>query len=508
VYYTLIIEDRNGIIANELTFEQGSYTIGRVEGNDVLLSSGTVSRRHARVFTDSGRCFIEDLNSSNGVYVDGQRIVGTAELTSGSQVRIGDYLLVLKSRSSAGQERRRPFGSFTGFGPSQQPAGRVHETMMYPRLVRVGDALEGETFALTDRENTVGRNDDNVVLLSDASVSRRHAKVIVDAGRYVVTDLGSSNGTRVNTHDVYQPTLVNPGDVLRFGNVRFALAAAGQTVDLREYSRYLSGSSRGLIVAVTVMALLLVLVASGIGIYVVLDQRGQNGGGGGGGGGGESSSPVTAAQRARDLKAEGDALSAAEQWNEAIVKYELALNFDPDFAEAAAGLRRAQGEFNASRIVQEADMSIQSADRIEREGNPREAAELYQRARSRLLNVPPESAYYRSANDRITMLVDPALIDIHRSLGGEAYDDDNFAEATRHYRQALDTWEALPADRRSDIVDDLRNRLWRSLIRAGDAAYEADDYAQAVTFYEQAQLMGELRREVARRLERARDEID
>ena len=495
--YTLLIEDRNGIIANELTFEQGSFSVGRVEGNDVVLNSGTVSRNHARVFTDNNRCFVEDLNSSNGVLLDGQRIVGTAELSSGSQIRIGDYLLVLRARAPAGAPS--PPAS-----PVRQPSSgrrpRVHEAMMYPRLVRVGDALEGETFALTERENTIGRTDDNAVLLSDASVSRNHAKVIVDGGRYVVTDLGSSNGTRVNSFEVRQPTLLNPGDVVRFGSVRFALAAPGQTVDLREYSRYLGASSRGLVVAVTVLALLLVLVASGIGIFVVLDRRGAGSEAG-------DQPALSATDRARALKAEGDALAREEQWNEAIVKYELALNFDPSYQDAAAELRRSQAEFNASRIVQEADMNIHSADQIEREGNPSDAAQLYDRARSRLQNVPAQSAYFRSAQDRITMLIDPALIEIHRDLAGRLFDTADYPQAAHHYQRALDTWEALPSAHRSDIVDDLRNRLWRSLIAAGDANFEAADYAQAVTFYEQAQLMGELRRDATRRLRQAREHL-
>lgn len=62
----------------------------------------------------------------------------------------------------------------------------------------------------------IGREDDNEVRLNDERVSRFHAKIQEDAGRVILTDLDSTNGTRVNGHPV-QMRVLRPGDQLSIG---------------------------------------------------------------------------------------------------------------------------------------------------------------------------------------------------------------------------------------------------------------------------------------------------
>ncbi|MBV8724328.1 MAG: DUF3662 and FHA domain-containing protein [Candidatus Eremiobacteraeota bacterium] len=63
----------------------------------------------------------------------------------------------------------------------------------------------------------IGRNDDNEVVLLDASVSRAHASIATGADGAVLTDLDSTNGTFVNGRRIAKQTL-RDGDELRFGN--------------------------------------------------------------------------------------------------------------------------------------------------------------------------------------------------------------------------------------------------------------------------------------------------
>lgn len=71
---------------------------------------------------------------------------------------------------------------------------------------------------LTRTIYTLGRRLDCDVVLSDPTVSRRHAQLRWRFGRYVLYDLGSSAGTRVNGHLVAEAVL-EPGDVIRLGTV-------------------------------------------------------------------------------------------------------------------------------------------------------------------------------------------------------------------------------------------------------------------------------------------------
>ena len=491
--YPLIIEDRNGVIADELTFERGSYTLGRSENNDIQLNSNAVSRNHARVFTDGTHCYVEDLNSSNGVFVDGNRIFGSSEIVAGSQIRIGDYLLLLQTR----EQRPAPAAPQPSAAPfRQQHSGAIG----FARLIRLGDVLEGETFSLTELENTVGRTEDNTILLSDPSVSRQHSKIVLDQGRYVVIDLGSSNGTRVNAHLITQPSLINPSDIVRFGNVRFVFAAPGQHVDLREFNRYLSGSNRGLVLAVMVLALMLILVASGIGAFVLIEKsRGDDDG---------KETPVLENdQMALDLRAEGDALAAEERWNEAIVKYRLALDYDPNLTDVAQSLARAESEFNTSRMVREASMTIQSGDDMVRAGNLENAISVFLQARLRLEQVPETSRYRAAAQSTISTRIDPAMVDIYRQMAQRELEAQDFPGAIGHYDQILEILEANPGSEMPGVGDDVRRNLWSALVSAADRASENRQYQSAVTFYERAGTLGELPAEVERRLNRARSRL-
>jgi len=71
---------------------------------------------------------------------------------------------------------------------------------------------------------TIGRGQDNVVVLDDNSVSKFHATLAIDSGgKIVLADCGSTNGTFLNDQAVSGRSEVKPGDMLGFGDVRFRL---------------------------------------------------------------------------------------------------------------------------------------------------------------------------------------------------------------------------------------------------------------------------------------------
>ena len=76
----------------------------------------------------------------------------------------------------------------------------------------------GELVALTGATTTFGRKPGNGVQLLDASVSGKHAEVVVDARGALVRDLGSTNGTRVNGERISEKRL-NGGDRVMFGTI-------------------------------------------------------------------------------------------------------------------------------------------------------------------------------------------------------------------------------------------------------------------------------------------------
>jgi predicted component of type VI protein secretion system len=68
--------------------EQEIVMIGRDEDCDLMIPDRQVSRRHARVRLEEGRCFLEDLGSKNGTFVNGQELVGPYLLQDGDKIEI------------------------------------------------------------------------------------------------------------------------------------------------------------------------------------------------------------------------------------------------------------------------------------------------------------------------------------------------------------------------------------------------------------------------------------
>ncbi|HEX9766905.1 MAG TPA: LuxR C-terminal-related transcriptional regulator [Nitriliruptorales bacterium] len=79
--------------------------------------------------------------------------------------------------------------------------------------------LAGTVIRLGDDEGLLGRREDNTYVITDPGVSRVHARVTKESGSIIVTDLGSSAGTRVNGQDITGPQVVNHGDQVSFGPV-------------------------------------------------------------------------------------------------------------------------------------------------------------------------------------------------------------------------------------------------------------------------------------------------
>lgn len=75
---------------------RGPMTIGRAADCTLVLDDGLVSRRHARLAMEQGAIFVEDLRSSNGVFVNGERVMGRRELMPGDQLTIGKQQIVVR----------------------------------------------------------------------------------------------------------------------------------------------------------------------------------------------------------------------------------------------------------------------------------------------------------------------------------------------------------------------------------------------------------------------------
>ena len=72
----------------------GSQTIGRVSGNQIVINDPTISRQHAQLTVQAEGVWIQDLGSSNGTFVNGQRITSSTWLKPGDSLQIGTSIVL------------------------------------------------------------------------------------------------------------------------------------------------------------------------------------------------------------------------------------------------------------------------------------------------------------------------------------------------------------------------------------------------------------------------------
>jgi DNA-binding winged helix-turn-helix (wHTH) protein len=126
--------------------------------------------------------------------------------------------LVAELRRALGQRGRGTVFVRTvhGFGYAFAAEVRERET---PQSLRIANwvVVNGREHALCDGEHVVGRDEDLAVTLNSPTVSRRHARIVVEGGVATLNDLGSKNGTYVCGQPVSSTVQLADGDRIRIG---------------------------------------------------------------------------------------------------------------------------------------------------------------------------------------------------------------------------------------------------------------------------------------------------
>ncbi|HLA07973.1 MAG TPA: FHA domain-containing protein [Anaerolineales bacterium] len=85
------------------------------------------------------------------------------------------------------------------------------------QLIMRSGPTPGAVFPLEGDQLMIGRDSMNEVTINDAEISRRHARLTFQGGKYVLEDLGSTNGTFVNGQRLAGPRVLKAGEVVSFG---------------------------------------------------------------------------------------------------------------------------------------------------------------------------------------------------------------------------------------------------------------------------------------------------
>lgn len=93
--FTVVVQEKGGK-TQRLQFNKPEITVGRVQGNDIVLPKGNVSKRHSKVVYKEGKFIVVDLKSTNGTYVNGHKIASPQVVKNTDKIFIGDFVIEIE----------------------------------------------------------------------------------------------------------------------------------------------------------------------------------------------------------------------------------------------------------------------------------------------------------------------------------------------------------------------------------------------------------------------------
>jgi pSer/pThr/pTyr-binding forkhead associated (FHA) protein len=278
----------------------GSWIIGDKPSCDVVVEAPTVSGQHCRLTQTPHGFLLEDFHSSNGTFVNDQRIESPVNVSRSDTITLGrcvpmpwpevqefeptetirigrlpDNDVVLDDPVVSGYHAQilsadeehwiEDFDSTNGtaigslnnkisraplsegdavfFGSLRIPASRLlssHFSMGYEPCTAV---------QVEQHESILGRDATCDLALDDPKVSRRHARLMRMGDEITVEDLGSTNGTFVNGNRIRGKSKVRPGDVITVGSHTFTVTSDGN-LEQRDWRGNVAIEARGLTIDV------------------------------------------------------------------------------------------------------------------------------------------------------------------------------------------------------------------------------------------------------------------
>ncbi len=244
---TIILVEKNtgGEQKGEQSFGKPVVLVGRNANEcDIAFDNvrfPMVSRRHAEFRHENGKWFVVDLNSSYGVFVNGQRVSSPHPIAVGSSVQLGTegpVLIViwfeveetaLDDKSAAPDAPAvKPMSepppipvppvrqqTFHEIPQQQSPPSKASQIA----TLEFVDNGSQKPFVINAPRIWIGRDHDCSVVIESAAgmVSRKHAEIRLEQGEYLLEDNNSFNGTLVNEQRISAVTPIYHDDTIRLG---------------------------------------------------------------------------------------------------------------------------------------------------------------------------------------------------------------------------------------------------------------------------------------------------
>lgn len=182
-----------------------SWTIGSRADCQLVVDHPSVSGEHCRLTVEDCTLLLEDLNSTNGTYVNGEVIEAPREVN-------------LTDRITLGKTQLMPWPA--ELTPVEKVSEKTIEDTSDTDALAGPDARTSPTRTVI----TIGRGPQNSVVLDETNISTQHARLTVTPDQIILEDLGSTNGTSVGTvENKINRAEIQQGDTVFFGSTAYSV---------------------------------------------------------------------------------------------------------------------------------------------------------------------------------------------------------------------------------------------------------------------------------------------
>lgn len=225
----------------EFELNKASVLLGRAMTNDIVLGDARVSRAHAQIVCKPEGCTLIDLGSSNGTRLNGNQIKEQL-LEPGDTLTMGSSTLVFEA---AGAIEEADLTIIDSFSELENTIAReivpmaLNETNQPRLVVFTKDSTWEIPLDMVD-ELTVGRSDDNQIIIPQTRISRHHARVTRIGSGFSLRDLDSTNGTWLRGRQI-EEIILQDGDMIQIGDAQVVFKNGFSPVELTMVAEKLEG---------------------------------------------------------------------------------------------------------------------------------------------------------------------------------------------------------------------------------------------------------------------------
>jgi pSer/pThr/pTyr-binding forkhead associated (FHA) protein len=168
-------------------------TIGSGMKNNIVIQDPDIGREHCKLIRVMADYELHDLDSARGTFVSGQRLRSGWLLKPGNVIELGEHVTLEYGRNSAESELEQVDAQ-----DHRVSSTKPHRDS-YPSLVITAGPQPGQIYPLKADSVRIGRDITNDIVIQDPEISRFHLMLRSKDGSYQIEDLGSTNGTSVNS---------------------------------------------------------------------------------------------------------------------------------------------------------------------------------------------------------------------------------------------------------------------------------------------------------------------